>query len=80
LWADSFRDVTLIILIVLAVIALAIAFAVEYGKDLSWLDGTAILATVVAVTCLRIIYLYYNLCSDWYYQYLVTRAPISEIE
>lgn len=50
LWLEAFNDTTLIILIVLAVISLIIAFAVEKGEDLSWLDGTAIIATVLVVT------------------------------
>ncbi|KAK2948872.1 ion-transporting P-type ATPase [Blattamonas nauphoetae] len=50
IWLESLNDATLILLIVLAVISLVIALAVEKGKDLSWLDGTAILATVLVVT------------------------------
>lgn len=54
MWIDSFKDSTLIILMVLAVISLIIAGAVERMKDLSWLDGTAILVTVLVVTSLEI--------------------------
>ncbi|KAK2944167.1 ion-transporting P-type ATPase [Blattamonas nauphoetae] len=50
LWGEAFCDFTLIILMVLAAVSLIIAFAVEFGKDLSWLDGTAILITVLIVT------------------------------
>ena len=52
LWLEAFNDTTLMILIVLAIISLIIAFAVEHGADLSWLDGVAILATVLVVTCM----------------------------
>jgi hypothetical protein len=41
---------TLIILIVLAFVSLILAIAVERGANLSWLDGTAILITVLVVT------------------------------
>ncbi|KAK2944226.1 ion-transporting P-type ATPase [Blattamonas nauphoetae] len=50
LWLEAFNDTTLIILMVLAVISLIIALAVEKGKNLSWLDGAAILLTVLVVT------------------------------
>ncbi|KAA6398486.1 MAG: putative P-type ATPase [Streblomastix strix] len=50
LWFESFNDTTLLILLALAVISLIIALAVEQGKDLSWLDGVAILLTVIVVT------------------------------
>ncbi|KAH7825098.1 P-type ATPase (P-ATPase) Superfamily Protein [Monocercomonoides exilis] len=50
LWGEAFNDTTLIILIVLAIISLIIAGAVEHMADLSWLDGTAILVTVIIVT------------------------------
>lgn len=53
MWIDSFKDSTLIILMVLAVVSLIIAGAVEHMKDLSWLDGTAILVTVLVVTSLE---------------------------
>jgi magnesium-transporting ATPase (P-type) len=36
LWAEAFYDITLIILMVLAVVSLIIAFAVERGAELSW--------------------------------------------
>ena len=49
-WGEAFLDTTLIILLVLAVISLIIAGAVEHMQDLSWLDGTAILVTVLIVT------------------------------
>lgn len=39
---------------VLAVLSLIIAGAVEHFADLSWLDGVAILATVFVVTRLRL--------------------------
>ncbi|KAA6380940.1 MAG: putative Plasma membrane calcium-transporting ATPase 3, partial [Streblomastix strix] len=50
LWFEAFLDTTLIILLVLAIISLVIALAVEHGENLSWLDGTAILVTVIVVT------------------------------
>ncbi|KAK2958516.1 ion-transporting P-type ATPase [Blattamonas nauphoetae] len=50
LWLEAFNDTTLIILMILAVVSLVIALAVERGKNLSWLDGTAILITVLVVT------------------------------
>ncbi|KAA6400096.1 MAG: putative Calcium-transporting ATPase 4, plasma membrane-type [Streblomastix strix] len=50
LWLESFKDTTLIILIILAIISLIISIAVEKGKNLSFLDGTAILITVLIVT------------------------------
>ena len=49
-WGEAFMDTTLIILIVLAIVSLIIAGAVEHMEDLSWLDGVAILATVLIVT------------------------------
>ncbi|KAA6357788.1 MAG: putative calcium-transporting ATPase 10, plasma membrane-type [Streblomastix strix] len=50
LWFEAFQDTTLIILMVLAVVSLIIAVGVERGKNLSWLGGSAILATVLVVT------------------------------
>ncbi|KAA6394342.1 MAG: putative Calcium-transporting ATPase, partial [Streblomastix strix] len=50
LWFDAFKDMTLIILLVLSIISLIIAFTLEQGKNLSWLDGSAILVTVLIVT------------------------------
>ncbi|KAA6357311.1 MAG: putative calcium-translocating P-type ATPase, PMCA-type, partial [Streblomastix strix] len=50
LWLDAFKDLTLMILLVLAVISLIISIAVQHGKDISWLDGSAILVTVLVVT------------------------------
>ncbi|KAK2962314.1 ion-transporting P-type ATPase [Blattamonas nauphoetae] len=58
LWLEAFNDTTLIILIVLAVVSLIIALAVERGANLSWLDGTAILATVIVVTLVTAINTY----------------------
>ena len=49
-WIEAFQDTTLIILIVLAIVSLIIAGAVEHMEDLSWLDGVAILGTVIIVT------------------------------
>ncbi|KAA6324531.1 MAG: hypothetical protein EZS28_054180, partial [Streblomastix strix] len=50
LWFDAFKDLTLMILLILAVISLIISIAVQHGEDLSWLDGSAILVTVLVVT------------------------------
>ncbi|KAH7823435.1 P-type ATPase (P-ATPase) Superfamily Protein [Monocercomonoides exilis] len=50
LWLEAFNDTTLIILLILATISLVIALVVEKGAELSWLDGTAIYATVIIVT------------------------------
>ena len=83
LWIDAFKDTTLIILIVLAILSLIIAFAVEHGKDLSWLDGTAILATVLVVTRLllftnTVMVPLPSVLSCLRLEYMVTGTSISE--
>jgi magnesium-transporting ATPase (P-type) len=56
MWLEAFNDFILILLIVLAIISLIIAFVFERGEDLSWMDGTTILGTVLAVTRLFIFF------------------------
>lgn len=91
LWFEAFLDTTLIILLVLAIISLIIALAVEHGENLSWLDGTAILVTVIVVTRLFMLFLRINpkfyiilyfkiIFSCLFNQHMVTRTTVSKTE
>ncbi|KAH7819773.1 P-type ATPase (P-ATPase) Superfamily Protein [Monocercomonoides exilis] len=50
MWLEAFNDKTLIILMVLAVISLVVSVFFESEDEMGWIDGVAILMTVVVVT------------------------------